>query len=84
MLIETLYKSFKQQPDFKLVNMSKNNSVEMFENNLFKDIFQDVVLEKYSENQYALSKLVGSDVGYFNTVYSLMTKDLYSWYKSQG
>lgn len=83
-LIETLYKSFKQQPDLKLVNMAKNNSAEMFENNLFKDIFQDVVLEKYSENQHAFSKLVGSDVGYFNTVYSLMAKDLYSWYRAQG
>lgn len=83
-LIETLYKSFKKQPDLKLVNMAKNNSPEMFENNLFKDIFQDVVLEKYSENQNAFSKLVGSDVGYFNTVYSLLAKDLYKWFRSQA
>lgn len=83
-LIETLYKSFKQQPDLKLVNMAKNNSSEMFENNLFKDIFQDTVLNKYAENQTAFSKLVGSDEGYFNTVYSLLAKDLYKWFRAQA
>lgn len=83
-LIETLYKSFKQQPDLKLVNMAKNNSSEMFENNLFKDIFQDTVLEKYSQNQTAFSKLVGTDENYYNTVYSLLAKDLYRWFRAQA
>lgn len=83
-LIETLYKTFKKQPDLKLVNMAKNNSSEMFENNLFKDIFQDTVLEKYTENQNAFSKLVGADANYYNTVYSLLAKDLYKWFRAQA
>lgn len=83
-LIETLYKSFKLQPDLKLVNMAKNNSSEMFEKNLFKDIFQDTVLEKYSQNQTAFGKLVGADENYYNTVYSLLAKDLYKWFRAQA
>lgn len=83
-LLERLYKSFKQNPDLKLVNMAKNNSNEMFENNLFKDIFQDVILEHYAEDQAAFGKLVGADDGYYKTVYSLLAKDLYKWYRAQG
>ncbi|MCU5712629.1 DEAD/DEAH box helicase family protein [Bacillus cereus] len=83
-LVEVLYKSFKRESDLKLINMAKNNSSEMFENNLFKDIFQDTVLEKYAENQTAFSKLVGSDENYYNTVYSLLAKDLYKWYRAQA
>ncbi|WP_245671946.1 type I restriction endonuclease subunit R [Caryophanon latum] len=37
-LLERLYKSFKQNPDLKLINMAKNNSTEMFEKNLFKSV----------------------------------------------
>lgn len=83
-LIEILYKSFKNEPDLKVVNMAKSNSSEMFENNLFKDIFQDKVLEKYTENETAFGKLVGADEGYYNTVYSLLAKDLYKWFRAQA
>ncbi|MET1171696.1 type I restriction endonuclease subunit R [Paenibacillus amylolyticus] len=83
-LIETLYKSFKDEPDLKVVNMAKNNSSEMFEKNLFKSIFQDKVLEKYAQNQNAFGKLVGSDENYYNTVYSLVAKDLYKWFRAQA
>lgn len=82
-LLERLYKSFKQNPDLKLVNMARNNSTEMFENNLFKDIFQDVILEHYAEDQAAFGKLVGADDSYYKTVYSLIAKDLYKWYRAQ-
>jgi len=79
-LIETLYKSFKNEQDLRIVNMAKSNNLEMFENNWFKVIFQDKVLEKYTENEPAFGKLVGADEGYYNTVYSLLTKDLYKWF----
>lgn len=46
--------------------MEKNNNSEVFEDNLFKGIFQDAILEKYAENQTAFSKLVGSDESYYN------------------
>ncbi|WP_066301022.1 type I restriction endonuclease subunit R [Bacillus sp. FJAT-29937] len=83
-LIETLYKSFKRELDLKVVNMAKNNSSEMFENNLFKDIFQDKVMEEYAQNQNAFEKLVGSDENYYNVVYSLLAKDLYKWFRAQA
>ncbi|WP_214779901.1 DEAD/DEAH box helicase family protein [Exiguobacterium sp. s22] len=83
-LIEILYKSFKREIDLKVVNMAKNNSSEMFENNLFKDIFQDKVMEEYAQNQNAFEKLVGSDENYYNVVYSLLAKDLYKWFRTQA
>lgn len=82
-LIETLYKSFKQDLDPKVVNMAKNNSSEMFKNNLFKDVFQDKVMDEYAQNQTAFEKLVGADESYYNVVYSLLAKDLYKWFRSQ-
>jgi type I restriction enzyme, R subunit len=83
-LIETLYKSFKRELDLKVVSMAKNNSSEMFENNLFKNIFQDKVIEEYAQNQTAFEKLVGSDENYYNVVYSLVAKDLYKWFRAQA
>lgn len=83
-LIESLYKSFKRESNPKVVNMAKNNSSKMFEKNLFKDIFQDKVMEEYTQNQTAFEKLVGSNEKYYNVVYSLIAKDLYKWFRSQA
>lgn len=82
-ILETLYKSFRDEPDPKIVNMAKNNSAEMFEQNLFKDIFQDKVMEEYAQNQASFGKLVGADENYYNIVYSLLARDLYKWFRSQ-
>ncbi|WP_062109430.1 type I restriction endonuclease subunit R [Bacillus niameyensis] len=81
-LLETLYKSFKQKPDAKVVNMAKNNSAEMFIHNLFKDVFQDKVMDEYAQGQSAYGKLFGADENYYNVVYSLLAKDLYRWFRA--
>ncbi|MFC0300366.1 hypothetical protein ACFFIS_05970 [Virgibacillus soli] len=40
-IVDTLHKAFTQEVDAKIVNMARNNSQEMFENSLFKDVFLD-------------------------------------------
>lgn len=82
-LVETIHRTVRKTTDAKLVNMARNNSEEMFENNLFKEQFQDFILEQYTENQSAYGKLFDADQSYFNTVYSFIAKDLYKWLRSQ-
>ncbi|WNF89780.1 type I restriction endonuclease subunit R [Vagococcus fluvialis] len=77
-LLEELYHSFMNEPDQKLVNMAKNNDAQMFEKTLFKDIFQDRIMEKYMSDQSAYEKLFSKDDDqYFNLVYTLVAKNLY-------
>lgn len=68
-LVETMHRTLRKIANAKLVNMARNNSVEMFENNLFKEQFQDFILEQYIENQSAYGKLFDADQSYYNTVY---------------
>lgn len=82
-LVETMHRTLRKKADAKLVNMARNNSVEMFENNLFKEQFQDFILEQYTENQSAYEKLFDADQSYYNTVYSFIAKDFYKWLRSQ-
>ena len=82
-LIEALYKSFEAEPDMKVVSMAKNNSQEMFVDNLFKDVFQDKVMAEYDQNQQAFEKLVGSDDAYYKLVYTLLAKDLYKSFRTK-
>jgi len=82
-LVETMHRTLRKTADAKLVNMARNNSVEMFENNLFKEQFQDFILEQYTENQSAYGKLFDADQSYYNAVYSFIAKDLYKWLRSQ-
>lgn len=82
-LVETMHRTLRKSADKKLVNMAKNNSAQMFEHNLFKEQFQDFVLEQYTENQSAYGKLFDADQSYYNTIYSLIAKDLYKWLRSQ-
>lgn len=77
-LLESLYHSFATEPDPKLVNMAKNNDAQMFEKNLFKDIFEEKIMEKYMSDQHAYEKLFSKeDDKYFNLVYTLVAKNLY-------
>ncbi|MEG0733231.1 MAG: type I restriction endonuclease [Vagococcus sp.] len=77
-LLEELYHSFMNEPDQKLVNMAKNNDAQMFEKTLFKDVFQDRIMEKYLSDQSAYEKLFSKeDDKYFNLVYTLIAKNLY-------
>lgn len=82
-IIERLYESFKEEKDPKIVNMAKNNSAAMFEDSLFKDVFLDRVMDEYSMNDEAFQKLIGADVTYFNTVYTLIAKELYKTFRSE-
>lgn len=77
-LLEELYQSFMNEPDQKLLNMAKNNDAQMFEKTLFKDIFQNRIMEKYMSDQSAYEKLFSKeDDKYFNMVYTLVAKNLY-------
>lgn len=67
----------------KVVSMAKNNSQEMFVDNLFKDVFQDKVMAEYDQNQQEFEKLVGADDAYYKLVYTLLAKDLYKSYRSK-
>src|SRR5699024_6618777 len=83
-LVKTLDKTLKKDTDARMVNMAKNNSEEMFVNNLFKDQFQDTLLEQYNQGEQAYGKMFDADQSYFNTVYSLLAKDIYKWLRSQN
>lgn len=77
-LLEDLYHTFMNEPNQKLVNMAKNNDAQMFEKTLFKDVFQNRIMEKYMSNQSAYEKLFSKeDDKYFNLVYTLIAKNLY-------
>ena len=82
-LVETLDRTLKKDTDARMVNMARNNSEEMFVNNLFKDQFQDTLLEQYTQGEAAYGKMFDADQSYFNTVYSLLAKDLYKWLRAQ-
>lgn len=83
-LVETLDKTLKNNTDARMVNMAKNNSEEMFVKNLFKGQFQDTLLEQYTQGEQAYGKMFDADQHYFNTVYSLLAKDIYRWLRSQN
>lgn len=82
MLLERLYKSFKQNPDLKLVNILKIIARKCLRIICLR-IFWDVILDHYAEDQAAFSKLVGAEDSYYKTVYSLIAKDLYKWFRAQ-
>src|SRR5699024_1600583 len=82
-LVETLDKTLKKDTDARMVNMARNNSEEKFVNNLFKDQFQDTLLEQYTQGEQAYGKMFDAEQSYFNTVYSLLAKDIYKWLRSQ-
>lgn len=81
-LIETIHREFRKKSDDTLINMAKNNTIEMFEKNLFKKEFQDFIIEQYTEHQSAYDKLFDADQTYYNMVYSFIAKDLYKWLRS--
>ncbi|GED49779.1 restriction endonuclease subunit R [Carnobacterium maltaromaticum] len=77
-LLEELYLFFMNEPDQKVVSMAKNNDAQMFEKTLFKDVFENRIMEKYRSNQSAYEKLFSKeDDKYFNLVYTLVAKSLY-------
>nr|WP_096271310.1 type I restriction endonuclease [Paucisalibacillus globulus] len=82
-IVETLHKAFTQEVDAKIVNMAKNNSQEMFENSLFKDVFLDRVMDEYTKNSEAYQRLIGSDDSYFKTVYAFIAADVYKTLRSE-
>src|SRR5699024_11266124 len=82
-LVETLDKTLKKHTDARMLTMARDNSEEMLENNLLKDQFQDTLLEQYTQGEKAYGKMFDADQSYFNTVYSLLAKDLYKWLRSQ-
>jgi len=45
-LVETMHRTSRKIVDAKSVNTARNNSVEMLENNLFKEQFQDFILKQ--------------------------------------
>ncbi|MDE5414573.1 hypothetical protein [Alkalihalobacterium chitinilyticum] len=65
-----MHKAFTEERDAKIVNMAKNNSQEIFENSLFKDVFLDRVIDKYTKDATAYQRLIGADDSYFKTVYA--------------
>src|SRR5699024_4502814 len=82
-LIETMHNHLKRNVNARMINMAKNNSEEMFEKNLFKEPFQDTLLEQYTQGEQAYGKMFDADQNYFNTVYSFLAKDFYKWLRSQ-
>jgi len=82
-IVGEIFKRYKSQSDSRLINMAKNNSQEMFVKNLFKDDFQNRIIEMYMENTDAFQKLVGGNPEYYESVYALIAKELYKFYRSQ-
>ncbi|WP_040285755.1 type I restriction endonuclease subunit R [Sporosarcina koreensis] len=82
-IVETLHKAFTEVKDAKIVNMAKNNSQEMFENSLFKDVFLDRVMDEYTKNTEAYQRLIGADDSYFKTVYAFIAADVYKTLRSE-
>src|SRR5690625_3273679 len=83
-LVETMHNTLKRNVNARMVNMARNNSEEMFEKNLFKEPFQDTLLEQYTQGEQAYGKMFDADENYFNTVYSFLAKDFYKWLRSQN
>lgn len=83
-LVETMHNTLKRNANARMVNMARNNSEEMFEKNLFKESFQDTLLEQYTLGEQAYGKMFDADQDYFNTVYSFLAKDFYRWLRSQN
>lgn len=82
-IVETLYKTFTEERDAKIVNMAKQNSQAMFEESLFKDIFNDRVVDEYTKNTEAFQRLIGADDTYYRAVYSLIAADVYKTLRSE-
>lgn len=82
-IVETLHKAFTEERDAKIVNMAKNNSQEMFENSLFKDVFLDRVMDEYTKDTEAYQRLIGADDSYFKTVYAFIAADVYKKLRSE-
>lgn len=82
-LLESLYRSFVENPDQKLVTMAKTNDAEMFEKSLFPEFFQDKIMDEYTNNQQSYEKLFGSDDKYYKFVYTLVAKYLYKTLRSK-
>nr|WP_144925681.1 type I restriction endonuclease [Paenibacillus bovis] len=82
-IVETLHKAFTEERDAKIVNMAKNNSQEMFENSLFKDVFLDRVMDEYTKDTEAYQRLIGTDDSYFKTVYAFIAADVYKTLRSE-
>ncbi len=80
-LVESMHAALRNSADAKLINMARNNSAEMFENNLFKDIFMNFIFEQYNESRASYEK-ISVDQEYFDTVYSFIAKDMYKWLRS--
>lgn len=83
-LIEGLYKSFMIEPDARLVNMAKNNDVQIFEKSLFPEVFQEKLMDEYTNNEKAYEKLMGADDKYYKLVYTLLAKDIYKQLRGVG
>ena len=83
-LIEGLYKSFMIEPDARLVNMAKNNDAQIFEKSLFPEVFQEKLMDEYTNNEKAYEKLMGADDKYFKLVYTLLAKDIYKQLRGVG
>lgn len=83
-LIEGLYKSFMIEPDAKLVNMAKNNDAHIFEKSLFPEVFQEKLMDEYTNNEKAYEKLMGADDKYYKLVYMLLAKDIYKQLRGVG
>lgn len=83
-IVETIYKSFTKERDAKIVNMAKNNSQEMFENSLFKDLFLDRLMDEYTKNTDAYQRLIEADDSYFKTVYAFIVTDVYKTLRSEA
>ncbi|WP_096081841.1 type I restriction endonuclease subunit R [Enterococcus mundtii] len=83
-LIEGLYKSFMIEPDARLVNMAKNNDAQIFEKSLFPEMFQEKLMDEYTNNEKAYEKLMGADDKYYKLVYTLLAKDIYKQLRSVG
>lgn len=83
-LIEGLYKSFMIEPDARLVNMAKNNDAQIFEKSLFPEVFQEKLMDEYTNNEKAYEKLMGADDKYYKLVYTLLAKDIYKQLRGVG
>ena len=82
-LVETMHNILKRNVSPRMINMARNNSEEMFEKNLFKEPFQDTLLEQYTKGEQAYGKIFNADKTYFETVYSIIARDYYKWLRSQ-
>lgn len=83
-IVETLYRTAQESVNDTLIHMARSNSEEMFVNTLYKEPFQEHLINSYEKNQESFEKMFSGEQDYFDTVYALIAKNFYRWLRGQN